>query len=291
MFSNSQPQQQPAFNGSAIGFQPGIGFGGGLSTNQQQQTVPGVRIDVANIRGTTRFNDLHEELQKKIEFLDNIIQTQIQLKNDCYAIMPQHEAQLSYIPNDVEFCRRKLIGLDSAVTSDVEAIAHIQKLVKTDAEHAKLSFRAVDNLKLPPQYHVTGVWPAKSTNGDGGSQANGAGEAQDIVGFFSSSADELATTLTKYQKNIGEIELHLRNVEANSAQQVNSLVARRNGASGADEDAVRELAEAFTDFEQGILHVAGKVGGLREGIQSLQLGTFTGPTNAKSPAKKRSGVY
>jgi nucleoporin p58/p45 len=83
-------------------------MGGGLSlgqsTNQQQQTVPGVRIDVTNIRGTTRFNDLHEDLQKQISFLDDFIQAQIQLKNDCDAIMPSHDSQLAQVPNDVEFC-------------------------------------------------------------------------------------------------------------------------------------------------------------------------------------------
>jgi nucleoporin p58/p45 len=269
-------------------------MGGGLSlgqsTNQQQQTVPGVRIDVTNIRGTTRFNDLHEDLQKQINFLDDFIQAQIQLKNDCDAIMPSHDSQLAQVPNDVEFCRRKLIGVENASDSDVQAISLAQRLVKTDAEHAKLSFKAIDNLKLPPQYHNPNIWSAKASSGDNRAQSNGESEAQDIVGFFSTTTDELATTLSNYRKHITEIEQHLRGVEASSAQQINILVAKRNGSLGGQDDPMDQLTGALRDFEESILGVAGKVGGAREGVQSLQLGRFTArPVN--SSKGYRSGVY
>jgi nucleoporin p58/p45 len=260
--------------------------------NQQPQTVPGVKIDITNLRGTTRFNDLHEDLQKQIEHMDNVIQGQIQLKNECYAIMPSHDSQLSNIPIDVEFCRRKLIGLESAMAADAEAISHIREFVKADAESAKLSFRAIDNLKLPPQYHVSSVWPPKSTTGDNRSRSSNDGEGQDLVGFFSSNADELAATLSKYQKHIGEIELHLRSVEESSAQQINALIARRNGGSGGDDDQLRQLAAALADFEQSIVHIASKVGNLREGVTALQhYGAFRGPAHGRSMNGHRSGIY
>jgi nucleoporin p58/p45 len=252
--------------------------------------VPGVRIDVTNIRGTTRFNDLHEDLQKQISFLDDFIQTQIQLKNDCDAIMPSHNSQLGQVPNDVEFCRRKLIGVENASDSDVQAISLAQRLVKTDAEHAKLSFKAIDNLKLPPQYHNPNIWSAKASSSDNRAQSNGEGEAQDIVSFFSVTTDELATTLSNYQKHITEIEQHLRGVEANSAQQINILVAKRNGSLGGQDDPMDQLTGALRDFEESILGVAGKVGGAREGVQSLQLGRFTG-RSVNSNKGHRNGVY
>lgn len=283
-----QPGQSQGFGGPA-----NTGLTLGQSTTNQQQTVPGVRIDIDQVRGTTRFNDLHESIQNDIENMDKILDQQIRMKNDCSAIMPAHDSQLATIPNDVEFCRRKLIGLDAAMSSDAEAIAKLQKLVSTDFEHGKLSFSAIDNLRLPQQYHIAGVWPPKPTSNNNQSQGGG-GDSQDIVGYFSSTVDELSATLQKYQKNIGEIELHLRNVESTSAQQVSSLIARRNGASGTDEDAIRELASALADFEQGILHVAGKVGGVREGVQTIQLGAFPDSTTSstnQAPNKKRSGIY
>jgi nucleoporin p58/p45 len=296
MFSSFNQSQAPSAPGGPIGFGAGGStFGGGLTMGQarniQPQTIPGVKIDLANLRGTTRFNDLHEELQKQIEHMDNIIQSQIKLKNDCNAIMAPHDSQLTTVPSDVEFLRRKLVGLESAMAADAEAISHIREFIKADAENAKLSFRAIDNLKLPPQFHVSGVWPAKGSSGDSRSQTGSNGDVHDIVGFFSSTADELSTTLTKYQKHIGEIEQHLRSVEDSSAQQINALIARRNDGSSGDEDDIRQLACALTDFEKSILHVASKVGGLREGIQELQLGNFMGAANGRSTNGYRGGVH
>jgi nucleoporin p58/p45 len=296
----TQPQQPSMFSSLGQGqnqnqpqAQPSGLFGGGLSLGQNnaqnQQSVPGVRIDLSNLRGITRFNDLHEDLQKEISRMEDIIQGQIKLKNDCEAIMPAHDHQLAQIPNDVGFCNRKLVGVESAALSDVKAISFVRDFIKTDAEHAKLSFRAIDNLKLPPQYHNTGMWATKAQ--ENRSQANGEDEAEDLVALFSTTADELATTLTKYQNNITEIERHLRGVEASSAQQINSFVAKRSGSSGGREDPVSELAAALREFEHSILGVAGKVGNVREGVQTLQLGGFTGSTNGKNQNGKRSGVY
>ncbi|TVY21577.1 Nucleoporin [Lachnellula arida] len=296
----TQPQQSSMF--SSLGqntnqnqqqAQPSGLFGGGLSLGQNnaqnQQSVPGVRIDLGNLRGTTRFNDLHDDLQKEISRMDDIIQGQIKLKNDCEAIMPSHDHQLAQIPNDVDFCNRKLVGVESAALSDVNAISHVREFIKRDAEHAKMSFRAIDNLKLPPQYHNTGMWATKAQ--EHRSQANGEDEGEDLVGLFSTTADELAATLTKYQNNITEIEQHLRSVEANSAQQISAFVAKRSGSSGSRDDPVAELAAALREFEQSILGVAGQVGSAREGVQTLQLGGYSASTNGKNFNGKRSGVY
>ena len=288
MFPGQQQNQQAAFSQSGA-------FVGGLTmgaANQmyQQQTVPGVRIDTSNIRGTTRFEDLHEDIQKQIEYMDSIVQVQLGRKGECDAIVPKHEEELFRIPPDVEFCRRKLMGVESAMATDLESLAHVRGLIETDAENAKLSFKAIDRLKLPPQYHTPGVW--HSNTGKSGGASGNESEARDIVGFFSATADELSATLTKHQNHIKEIELHLRNVENSTAQQVNALVAKRNGGFTSDEDAVRELAGALTEFEQGVLHVAGKVGATREGVQSLQLGSFTGAGSKGAPVnRRRGGVY
>ncbi|RDL39821.1 Uncharacterized protein BP5553_04161 [Venustampulla echinocandica] len=288
MFS-SQAQTQP----SSLGPFGGSALGGGLtlgqSTSQSQQTVPGVRIDVTNLRGTTRFNDLHDDLAKAIAQMDQVIQGQIKLKNDCESIMPAHDQQLSQIPNDVNFCSRKLTGVESALVSDVKTIALVRESVKTDAKNAKLSFRAIDNLKLPQQYHSAAIWTSKSSGNR--SPEDGEDEAQDIVGFFSATADELAATLNKYQNNLAEIEQHLQSVEAGSVQQINAFVAKKNGSSSAHEDPVMELAGALREFEHSILGVASKVGSTREGVQSLQLGGFTAPATGMGASSRRNGVY
>jgi nucleoporin p58/p45 len=278
MFSQSQSQSTGILGG-------GLSLGQGNA--QSQQNVPGVRIDLTNLRGTTRFNDLYDDLQQTIMRMDEVVQGHIKLKHDCDAIMPAHDQQLSQVPGDVAFCSRKLVGVEGALVSDVKSIAVARDLVKVDAENAKLSFKAIDNLKLPPQYHNTGIWSTKSSENQSG---NGE-EEQDIVGLFSSTADELSSTLTRYQTNIAEIEQHLRGVEVGSAQQINAFIAKRSGSSNAHEDPVAELAAALREFEQSILGVAGKVGGARESVQTLQLGGTAALSNTHNVNGKRSGIY
>jgi nucleoporin p58/p45 len=283
----SGPQNQ---GNGLFGSTLGGGLSLGQSNNQQQQTVPGVTIDMTNIRNTTRFGDLHQDIKKEIENIDAVIQAQIQMKNQCDAIMSSHNTQLAQIPHDVEFCQRKLIGVQNAGAGDVYSINLVKKYIDTDVQHAKLSFKAIDNLKLPPQYHNSGIWSTKTTPSSNQGQTNGEGGAQDMVSFFSSTADELAATLASYQKHIVEIEQHLRSVEGSSAAQLNTLIAKRNGSFAGIEDPMEQLTGALRDFEESLLGVAGDVGAAREGVQSLQLGRFPGPTNG---AKKgpRSGVY
>lgn len=291
-----QQQQQSMFSQTQGGGFGGFGAGRSLGLGQQtqpQQVVPGVRIDLSNVRGTTRFSDLHEDIQKEITNLDSFIQRQIDLSNQCGAIMPNHESQLRQIPHDYEFCRRKKIGVDNSQDSDIQQIAQAGQLVKLDAQAATLSFRAIDNLKLPPQYHQSGIWSNQSGN-DGSSKTDG--DAQDIVGYFSKTADDLKATLEKYQGHISEIEQHLRGVEGASAQQINALVARKHGSSRTQVDPVEDLAAVLREFEQSLLGVAGRVGGAREAVQSAQLDGFTSASNGRASTNGystngRRGIY
>lgn len=258
------------FGGSRLG---GLG-----QQSQQAQVVPGVRIDVSQMRGTTRFNDLHEDLQNQIMNIDKVIQDQIAMKNQCEAIMPRHGELLAHIPNDVEFCQRKLIGMEDAMENDAENIKQVQKLVLQDADNATLSFRAIDNLKLPAHYHTPGNWATKSTTTPSATQT----DSQDLVSFFSNTASELDTTLQKYQRDFTIIEAHLRSLEVSTAQQTQDLIARRNGRASTQENPMTELALSLFEFEQSIMGVAGRIGAAREGVQSLQLGSFTGPQDYKA---------
>ena len=286
----SQQQQPTMFNSSQNPSQQPLG-GGFLSTNQPTQLAPGVRIDMANIKGSTRVQDLHEDLQKQLAFLDGIILGQEARMTECQTFMGPHEKTLENVPPDVEFITRKMRGLADLMDGDVEAVSALKVLVEEDAKNAKLSFRAIDNLKLPPQYHNPG-WPTKATGGDNRSQGNSAArDSQDIVGYFSATADDLTSKLAKYQKNISDIETHLRGVEASTAHQIQSFVSSRQGGGAAQNEEIRELAESFQDFERGILNVAGKVGSAREKVQSLQLGGFLSANNGTTNTRRTNGVY
>ena len=256
----------------------------GQSTNNQQsqgqqQVVPGVRIDVSNIRSTTRFNDLQEDLQKQIAEIDKAIQVWISQKNELDAFMPAHGDQLSSIPTDVAFVSRKAAGVEAALAADAMAVKQLRELVKVDANNAKLSFKAVDNLKLPTPYHQAGLW---STRGQQASATGGSADvdgegSSDLVSFFSRTADEMAETMKKFERNLGEIETHLHGVQANVLEQLQRVAATpKDGVQGGSDEQVVELAAVLRDFEETILKVAGAVGGAREGVTQLQLGEFLG---------------
>ncbi|OBT43543.1 hypothetical protein VE00_06797 [Pseudogymnoascus sp. WSF 3629] len=288
-----QQQQQPQsslFSSSARPQQPtgafGSSFAGGLTMGQSQgqptqATVPGVRIDLTNLRNTTRFNDLNEELQKKIEEFDAGVLSLMAKGDQCTAILPAHGEQLELVPDNVDFLQRKVIGVQANLDGDVQAVSQTSKQVYVDGENAKLSFTVVDNLKLPQQFH-TGIWnPSKPSP-----SASKPGEAAgDLVTFFSQTSDEMGQTISTYKDNISEIELHLRGVERSLMQAGSNI-----GRNGQDKNEVENLVGVLRDFEMGILEVAGKVGGVREGVQSLQLGHFIDPVSVNGNGKRR-GVY
>jgi len=238
-----------------------------------------VRIDVSNIRSTTRFNDLQEDLQNRIAEIDKAIQGFIAQKNELDAFMPAHGEQLSSIPTDVSFVSRKAAGVEDALAGDAVAVKQLRELVKVDADSARLSFKAVDNLKLPIAYHQPGLW---STRGQQGGAGGGSGEADSesnsvLVDFFSKTADEMGETAKRFEKNLTEIELHLHAVQGNVLEQLQRVAATpKNGVQSRGDEKLIELAAVLRDFEQGILQVAGVVGGAREGMTSLQLGELLG---------------
>jgi nucleoporin p58/p45 len=246
-----------------------------------QATVPGVRIDLTNLRTTTRFNDLNEELQKKIEEFDAGVLSLMSKGDQCTAILPAHGEQLELVPDNVDFLQRKVIGVQANLDGDVQAVSQTSKQVYVDGENSKLSFTVIDNLKLPQQFH-TGIWnPSKPSPA-----ASKPGEAAgDLVTFFSQTSDEMGQTISTYKDNIGEIELHLRGVERSLMQAGNNM-----GHNSQDGNEMEALVGVLRDFEMSILEVASKVGGAREGVQSLQLGHFIDPVSVNGNGKRR-GVY
>ncbi len=258
-------------------------------TTTQPRTVPGVKIDVSNIRGTTRFNDLHEELQKQIEMIDSFILTQMHFKSECDSVQPKIESQSLYIPNDVDFVSRKHETVQQALENDARAVDAVRKSVKKDAGDARLSFKTVDNLRLPQQYHYTGLWnvPAVSQAAGprlGGDEEEEGGGGADLVSYFSTQAEEMARTLEGYKRSLNDIEAHLRGVETNTVQQMQQLAFSRgrDGGERSAEDQVRELAAVLREFENAIMAVASKVGGAREEVTEMIVGGVGGQNGRMS---------
>ena len=268
-------------------------FSNSIGFTQQQQSVPGVRINLDQLRPTTRFNDLHEDVQKEIETIDKFILQQMGFKDQNQSVMPKIESTSLYIPNDVGFVSQKMDAVNQALENDAQSIEYAKKLVRKDTTNARLSFRVVDNLKLPQQYHHSGLWNVPSISQSAGTRLPGEegeeGEGEDLVSYFSTQADAMSQTLATYKKNVADIETHLTSLEQGTMQQMQQLMFTRgrDGGVRTAEDQVRELAGVLREFENGILGVAGKVGGAREKAQELILGDAR-PGSSRS---RRFGAY
>lgn len=246
---------------------------------QQQQAVPGVRISVNELRPTTRFNDLHEELQKTIEQVDNFIHIQMGWKDACVNESEKIVNMCLQIPPDVQFCTNQLATLQQALENDAESIAFAKSLVKTDTADARLSFKVIQNLKLPPQFHQTNLWGTTVTprnpTGSVGDEESESGGSRNLVEYFSKETDSMSQNLDNYKRNIAEVEEHLQGVESNTMRQMHQMMftGGADGNAKSAEDQVRELAAVLRAFENGILGVAAKVGSTRENVQDVMLGT------------------
>lgn len=245
----------------------------------QQQTVPGVRIlDVNQLRSTTRFNDLHEDLQKVVEYVDNFILGQIRCQEECAQHTEDIDQKCHQMPPDVEYCTKALDTMQQALENDAESIAFAKDLVKGDVADAKLSFRTIQNLKMPQQFLQSGMWNTTGVSQSGGSsfpeEDVEVGASRNIVEYFSKQADEMTDTLEAYKSNVGQIETYLRGVESNTMQQMEQMMFTRgqDGGEKSAEEQVRELAAVLRDFEHGITGVATRVGGTRDKVQEVMLG-------------------
>ena len=278
-----QPPPQPSLFSATIG-----------QHIQQQQTVPGVRISVNELRPTTRFNDLHEELQKAIEFVDSFILNKMQWKDACESEGGEVGDMCRQLPPDVEHCSKQLDTMQQALENDAESIAFAKGLVKADAADAKLSFKVIQNLRLPQQFHQTSLWstamaPQNSRTGLAEDDLE-EGASRNIVEFFSKQTDTMSKTLDSYKRNIAEVEDYLKGVESNAMQQMHQMMfTQGQDSSGKSaEDQARELAAVLRAFENGILGVAAKVGGAREIVQEVMLGT--GNIGGQNARGSRSGA-
>ena len=245
---------------------------------QQQQTVPGVRIlDVNQLRSTTRFNDLHEDLQKVIEQVDSFILGQIRCQEECAQHTDDIDQKCHQMPPDVDYCTKALDTMHQALENDADSIAVAKGLVKVDVADAKLVFKTVQSLKMPQQLHHGALWNTTVILQSGGpsflEEDAELGASRNIIEYFSKQADEMTKTLDAYKRNIGQVEAYLKDIESNTMKQVEQTMFNRRQDSGekSAEEQVRQLAAVLRDFEHGITGVATRLGGTRDKVQEIML--------------------
>lgn len=235
----------------------------------QQQTVPGTKIDLSNIRPTTRFADLHDDLKKTLENIDSFIKQQESYAAQCEALLPAHGDNVASLAPDVELINGKVDTVELSLENDSRNIHTAKSLVRDDVRDLARCIRVLENQQLPTQFHYgQSANSVRSLTGDGEYDT-------DLVGYFKRQAEAMSKTLATFTSNLAEIEGHLHVVETDTMEQSARVSAQRAGGRAAGvqpHDAVRELADTLRGFEGGILQAAGSVGACREGFNELVLG-------------------
>jgi nucleoporin p58/p45 len=275
--STQQPQQQQQnslFGGMNNQNRAGP-LGGSMLGGQQlggaaQQPI---QMTLESMRGTTRFNDLHPELQAQIQQFDEGIQSKINKCNQIREALPNTENDIATIAPDVAYIEAYLTTVETGLDNDSTNIAHLKEVVKKDAADATLSFRAIENQRLPAQFHYrnganlsasSAKTPATSALDD-----DDPTKPVDLMNYFNRRTDDLGRTLTVYQRQIRDIEAHLRTMEAGTVEKAQQLT----GSRSAPRDQRRELVEALKAIEGAILDSAKKVGQVRDEVTKQTLGS------------------
>lgn len=269
----SNTNQQQSLHGASVFNQSTSNMGNSalkLTMGQgqaQSQTVPGVKVDISNIRPTTRFSDLHDDIKKQIEQIDTFIKQQESYASQCEALLPNHSDSIASVTPDVDFVAGKVETVELSLENDSRNIKFAKDLLNDDAKDFTRCVRVIENLALPSQYHYGQSTGTRTRIGEEEYDV-------DLIGYFSRQAEAMQKTLDTFTSNLTEIESHLRVIEANTVQQSQQVAAQRAGGTG-NNDSVRELADTLRGFENGILDAAGFVGACREGVNELILGRIT----------------
>jgi len=270
--AQSQQQQNTLFGGLGTQNRPNTLSGSALGGTNMAASAQPVQVSLDSIRGTTRFNDLHPDIQTQIQQFDDGIQRRINYCSQIREMLPQTEADVRTVAPDVAHVETFLSTIEVGLDNDSANVAHLKSLVKKDAEDATLSSRAIENQRLPAQFHYR-----NSTNLTASSAKPSTTHALDeddptrpvdLMGYFDRRTNELGHTLDVYQRQIREIEAHLRTMEAGTVEKAQQLT----GSRSAPRDQRRELVEALKAIEGAILDSAKKVGQVRDEVTKRTLG-------------------
>lgn len=226
--------------------------------------------DLSQIKGTHRLNDIHPELRKQVEALDDAFQLKIDRINKVRETYPGHIRSLETIAPDVEYVEKKLSTVQLALENDAANISQLDGTVKKDQTDAELAFRAIINQALPQQFrygnpsNLSASAAAKPT----GVENDETTKPVDLIGYFNRRTDDLGKTLDTYQTQIREIEMHLRTMEAGTYEKTQQLMGARNKQT----DDRQQLVEALRAIEAAIMESAKKVGKVRDEVTRHTLG-------------------
>lgn len=289
-----QQQQQPQTGGGLFGAyiantQPTTGGGlfvqsqakpsGGLfGQSQPHQTqsstqIPAVQINYDNLRPRTRFDDLAQPVQEEIALIDKGIQRVIKMKDEIGEFMPQHEKDIEQLGRDVKFVESKFRTVQMALNRDIQTVKVLQDMTKKNITDAQLSFKAMDNLKLPTHYHQTGLFAGPPPSADSNAaDASTHASAQDLITYFNRVCDDVEKYKKRLDEYRAEIERDMPGVENGLYEQIRTFRDRNSAAGGPVRDQLSQVLLALRETGNAIVAQAGQIADTRERLSRLQAG-------------------
>ncbi|KAL5611875.1 hypothetical protein BROUX41_000553 [Berkeleyomyces rouxiae] len=236
---------------------------------QQQQTVQAVRLDMNQVRGTTKFEDLAKEAQDGIVKIDNMISVIMGWKSEIEGFLPAHEEQIASLAHDVTYLERKYATVQRAVLEDdVANIQELRSMSNQNIADAQLASKAVDNLKLPISYHVPGLWTQSTSAGSGGPDPTGAAGEPDLISYFNRHITILGERDRKLRSYISEIQSHMPRVEHGLYEKLTQLQA--TPGMGHQAGMLEQIKVVLVDLRDTIVKQAIEVAKTREALMTLE---------------------
>lgn len=198
-----------------------------------------------NLRGTTRYEELHSDVKGLLDFLERYVQDSIAISQELSARSIGQKEAMESVEADVEHVMRKLSSTNAFLNNDGHSIGQLQNAALHLNKTASVSTRTIDVLRLPPsqrsQYVSSHAKPDHS-----------------LMPYFEEKTAEIEGKTQNFLSAVTEVE---RTVEA---------IEREVGnAGGSAESKARDVAKAEKMVFSGLVAVAGRVAVLNEDLKSI----------------------
>ncbi|KAF3175088.1 Nucleoporin nup49/NSP49 (Nuclear pore protein nup49/NSP49) [Orbilia oligospora] len=244
----SQPAAQPSTGlfGASAAQQPQASLFGQTQTQTQVQPQA-VEMNFSNMRGTTRYEELHADVRSLLDFLDDYVQKAIGISQELGARSVTHKDAMESVEDDVEHVARKLGFATTFLNNDGHSIGQLHNASTQLINTATLSTRTIDILRLPMSQRSHYLSTHHTSNPE-----------YSLMPYFEEKSGELESKATHFLATVGEVEKTLEAVERDVGQ-VNMSA----------ESKVREVVKAERVVFSGMLAVASKVATVNEDLKTL----------------------